>query len=170
MLFENRVVARLQRSPDLLVVTRNLIPSAYVTGASMIRSAVRNGFFDGGTNRVKVIRQVACVEVGLYRHHAATDVYSHSSRDDGALRRANAPMHIGHRRDPLKNEGKLSNIQQLLTSLIFELHSLRPSLDRRALLRDDYVVSRLRHFILPQLRVELYSRWFRRGASQYDLS
>jgi hypothetical protein len=82
-------------------------------------------------------------------------------------------VHIGHSGNPLENEGELRDVQKLLTSLIFELHPLRPSLDGRALLRDDYVVGWLRHFILLRLtadRILLRDLiWLRRGASQYDL-
>src|SRR5215472_8860313 len=132
MLLKNRVVARLQRLPDFVAATRDLIPSAYVAGATVVGTPMRNGFFDGGTNRVEVIGQIPCVEVGLYGHHAATDVYTDSGRNNGALRwdhapnrGTNTPVHIRHRGNPFENEGELRHVQELLACLIFELHALR---------------------------------------------
>src|SRR6266404_757093 len=130
VLFENRIITRLQRLPDFVVAARDLIPSTYVAGATVVGTTVRNGFFDGGPNSVEVIGQVACVEVGLHRHHAAADIDTDSGRNNGALRwddatyrRPHAPVHIGHGGNPLEDEGELRDIQELLTSLVFELHS-----------------------------------------------
>src|SRR3974390_3712850 len=109
---------------------------------AMIGTAVRNSFFDGGANRVEVIGQIARVEVCLHRHHPAADIDTDCGRNDRALRwdhtayrRANAPVDIWHGRDPLKNERELCYVQELLTSLAFELHSLGPRFDGRTLLR-----------------------------------
>src|SRR5580658_5233839 len=163
MLFENRIVARLQRLPDLRIANRNLAPSAHVAMATMIATAVRYSLLDCSANALQIVRQVARVEVGLYRHHAATNVHAHGGRNNGTLcrndtahGRPNAPVHIGHSGNPLENEGELRDIQELLTSLIFELHSLRPGLDRHTLLRHDYVISRLRHFILLRLEIAFF--------------
>src|SRR5215469_1592754 len=160
VLFENRIIARLQCLPDLLVASGNPIPSAYVAGAAVVGAAVRYGFLDGGAHRMEIVGQIACVEVGLYGHHAATDVDSHRGRNNGALRgdhttyrRANAPMHVRHGGNPLKNERKLCNVKELLTSLVFELHSFRPRLNPDALLGYDYVVGWFRHFVLPRLPI-----------------
>src|SRR5215470_19322225 len=107
MLLEDCVIARLQCLPDFLVATGNPIPSAYVAGATVVRAAVRNNFLDGGTNPVEVIGKIPSVKVGLYRHHAATDVNPHSGRNNRALRGdhtthrcANAPVNIGHGGNP----------------------------------------------------------------------
>src|SRR5882724_2096983 len=42
MLFENGVVARLERLPDLIVARRNLSPSADIAAAPVIGAPVRN--------------------------------------------------------------------------------------------------------------------------------
>ena len=65
VLLKNRIVARLQSLPHFVVAPRDTIPSAYVAGATVVGTPMRNGFFDGGTNRVEVIGQIACVEVDL---------------------------------------------------------------------------------------------------------
>jgi hypothetical protein len=56
MLFENRIVARLQRLPGLSIANRNLTPSAYVATATMIGTAVRNGVLDRGANTLQIVR------------------------------------------------------------------------------------------------------------------
>src|SRR5580692_8878657 len=167
MLFENRIVARLQRLPGLLIANRNITPSTHVATATMIGTAMWNDLLNCSANALQVIRQVACVKVSLHRHHAATNVHSHGGRNNCALRRndashrrANAPVHIGHSGNPLENERELRDVQKLLTSLIFQLHSLRPSLDGQALLRDDYVVGCVCHSAL----LTLSSHLIRRGA------
>src|SRR5580704_8803965 len=173
MLFENRIVARLQRLPGLLIANRNITPSTHVATATMIGTAMWNGLLNGSANALQVIRQVARVKVSLDRHHAATNVHSHGGRNnctlrrnDAAHRRANAPVHIGHSGNPLENEGELRDVQELLTSLIFQLHPLRPSLDGRALLRDDYVVGCVCHSAL----LHCFSLSIRRGAGSLSLT
>ena len=58
---------------------------------------------------------------GLHRHHAAADVDADRRRDDRALGRdhaadgrADAPMHVRHRRHPLVDERQLRDVAQLL--------------------------------------------------------
>jgi hypothetical protein len=92
MLFENRIVARLQRLPGLSIAHRNLAPSTHVTMATMIGTTVWNGLLNCGANTLQIVRQVTRVEVGLHRHHAATNVHSHGGGNNCTLCRNDAEI------------------------------------------------------------------------------
>src|SRR5437016_1706747 len=84
----------------------------------------------------------------LHRHHAAADVHADRCGNDrapcgnhAAHSSADTPMHIGHRRHPLVDEGQLRNVQKLLTCSIFQRDSLGPGIDRCVVFGLDYVVS-----------------------------
>src|SRR4029077_12076357 len=73
-------------------------------------------------------------------------------RNDCAARRyhtsdccTNAPMHIGHSRDPLVDERQLRDVQKLLARGVLQRDALRPRLDRCALVGLHHVVSCLCH-------------------------
>src|SRR6516164_11247771 len=75
MLIEDRVVAGLEvGAPNFQIALGEDLPGALVTLAPVMGAAVRNGFFDGAAYGVKMVGQIARVEVGLHRHHAAADI------------------------------------------------------------------------------------------------
>ena len=105
-------------------------------------SAVRNGLFDIGTDLLQVLRQIVRRQTGLHRHHAATDIDPDRRRDDGLERRnhtahrgADAPMHVGHRRNMTVDEGHLSDVLQLLLGFRPDRHPLGPGLYGHTVIR-----------------------------------
>src|SRR6516225_4867809 len=140
MFFEDGLVTVFELgTPDLKIAVGDDVPSALVTLASVICSSVGHGFFDCGTDGVKIVRKVAGVEIGLDGHHAAADVDADGrgdnrafGRDDAADRCADAPVNVGHGGYPLKDEGKLRDVEELLASLVLKRDALDPGLDQNA--------------------------------------
>ena len=142
MLRQNPVVARLEFArPHLAIAAGNIVPRAAVSRAAVVGTAMRNGRLNRRTDVLQVVRQLARGKARLHGHHPAADIDTHSRRNDCALggnhaanRRADAPMNIGHRRNPLEDERKLRHVEQLLAGLVFELYSVGPGLDRHTVL------------------------------------
>jgi len=142
VLFENCVVARLQRLPDFGVARGNYVPCTDVTFTAVIGAAVRHGLFNGAANTFQIVGKIAAIQVGLHSHHAAANVHTNGRRNnrtlrgnDAAHRRADAPVDVGHGCNPLKNERKLSHVQELRAGLVFERDALGPRLDGHAFVR-----------------------------------
>ena len=117
MLFENSVVARLERLPDFIVAQRNLPPSARIAAAPVVGAPVWDRLFDRAANALQMVRQIARVQIRLYGHHAATNVHTNGGRDDGAFRGndaanrcSDAPVNVRHGRNPLEDKGKLRDV------------------------------------------------------------
>jgi hypothetical protein len=99
--------------------------------------------------RFASVRDIARpAHVGLHRHHAAANVHANGGGNDGAFGGNNAahgcadtPVHIGHGRDPLKNEWKLGHVQKLRSRLVFERDTLAPRLYGHTLFSDNDVVA-----------------------------
>ena len=72
---------------------------------------------------------------------------------------ADTPMHVGHRRHPLVDEGQLRNVQKLLTCSIFQRDPLGPGLDRYAVFLLDYVVSCVCHRLFLKLALHGCRPW-----------
>ena len=157
MLFENRLVARLQLCPHVRMAGRNVRPRAAVASSAVIGAPVRNSLFDRRTNPLQILGEIAGGQLGLHGHHAAADVHADGRRDDRALgrdhaadRSADAPVDVRHGGDPLENERQLRHVEQLLARLRFQRHSLGPGLDGHTLFGNDHVVGRsVRHFLSP---------------------
>ena len=129
------------------------MPGSAVTPSAAICSAMRHRFLDGIANRPQVVRKMTCIQTGLESDHAATDVDTNSSGNDGAFRWNDAsdrssdpPMHVGHRSDPAKHERHLSHIEQLDSSFVVERDSARPGSNAYALFRCKNIVRILCHF------------------------
>src|SRR5260370_28986333 len=126
-------------------------------GAAVIGAAMRSSGCDGAANALQTVGKTARVESGLNRDHAAADVHTDSSRNNRALcgdhaanGGANAPVNVGHGRNPFEDERKLCDVQELLARLVFERHAPGPGLDRHAIFnRNDVVVLVVRHRSLP---------------------
>ncbi len=106
-----------------------VLPRADV--AALGRAAVRHGGLDRGTQRAQVVRQVLGAQRGLAGHHPAADVDADRGRDDRlqrrdhrAHRRADAQVHVGHRRDVLEHDRQLRRIHQLLAGFVLHGHAL----------------------------------------------
>ena len=115
---------------------------------AVIRSPVRHSLLNRRADTLQIVRKIARVQVRLHGHHAAADVHAHCRRNDRALRRdhaayrrANAPVHVRHGRNPLENKRKLRHVQKLLPRLLFDRYAARPALDRRALFRSKHFVT-----------------------------
>src|SRR5205807_5846437 len=96
------------------------MPCAAIANSTVIRPAVRHRSLNRGANSLQVIWEIAGIQTGLNRHHAATDVHANSGRDDRTFGRdhtsngcADSPMNVGHRSDPFEDERKLRRIQRL---------------------------------------------------------
>ncbi len=95
---------------------------------------MRNRRLDGHSDRVEVVGHVAGREGGACRHHATADVHANGGRDNRSHRwndatdgRAHAPVNVGHHRDVMMDERHPRHVLKLCQSLIFDLHSFRPS-------------------------------------------
>src|SRR5260370_41414439 len=86
VLFEYRVVTRLQPLPDFVIARGNFSPSAHIAASAMIGAAVRNCFFNGAANALEIVRKIARVQVRLHGHHSATNVHSDGRWNNRALR------------------------------------------------------------------------------------
>ena len=74
VLGQNRIVARLQRTPDFKAATGNLTPCAAITHAAMVGASVRNRLLNRIANRLQIVGKVAGRQAGLDCHHAAANV------------------------------------------------------------------------------------------------
>jgi hypothetical protein len=132
------VEAGLEARPDRADRLRRLVPRALVA-AVVDGAAVRHGALDRRAQRREVVGQVAGLEAGLDRHHAAADVDADRrgddrahGRDDAADRRAHAPVHVGHRGDPAVDEGHARDVLELAQRRVLDRHAAGPALDRHA--------------------------------------
>src|SRR5439155_5956967 len=75
VLHEYSVVTSFQLAqPDASIALRNIMPCAPIASSTVIRPAVRHGCFNRCTDSLQVVREVAGVQTGLNRHHAAAYV------------------------------------------------------------------------------------------------
>jgi hypothetical protein len=121
-------------------------PRAAVVPAAAIGAAVRHGLLDCGAHPAEVVGQVGGGEIGHCRDHAAADIDPDRGRHDRALcgynradGRALAPMHVGHYREVLIDEGQGGDIAQLLFRLLLDRDAAGPGLDRDLLGLDGFV-------------------------------
>ena len=164
MLRQNRFVAGLQlRQPDSPVPFGNVAPGAAITGAAVVRPAMRHGSFNRRPNAMQIVRQIARVETGLNGHHPAAYIHANRGRNDCALRRNHAadgrphsPMDVRHGRDPFEDERKLRDIQELLARRVLKGYAFRPRFHWQAALGREHVVCGFRHLCI------LYSLILRR--------
>ena len=81
----------------------------------------------------------SALQRGLAGHHAAADVDADRGRDDRLQRRdhradgrADAEVHVGHRRDVLEDDRQARRVVQLALGRVFHRHAARPHLDGHA--------------------------------------
>ena len=140
---EPRVVAAqlgelgLESRPCVIDESRHLAPRARIAPARC--TAVRHRALDRRAQRPEVVGQVRCGQRGLRGDHAAADVDADRSRNDrlarrehGADGRADAVVHVRHRRDVVEHHRKPRGVLQLALRLLFERHAARPQLQRHA--------------------------------------
>ena len=115
------------------------MPGAAIADAAVIGPPMRDGFFNCCADTFQVVGEIARIETGLDRHHAATNIHANCRGNNGAFgrdhasdSRTNAPMNVWHRGDPLEHERELRRIQELLPRGIFDGHALGPGFDRHA--------------------------------------
>ena len=156
VLGQDRIVSWLHSAPHFQRPRGNVAPCAAVACSAMVRPPVRDGQLYRVTQRLQVVGQVARTQARLNRHHAASDVHAHSRGNNRSLggnhaahRRPDAPMHVGHGRNPLKDKRHLRGIEQLLARLIFDRHTLGPGFHRDALVLHIYVVALVCHIHSP---------------------
>ncbi len=138
------VVAVLQASPLFSGRRGGLdLPGALVVAPAVVGPAMRHGGLDVRADAEQVVGQVLGADRGAHRHHAAADVDAHGGRDDRPQggndrtdRRAHPPVHVGHDRHVLVDEGQGGHVAQLLEGRVLDGHASRPRLDRRAVAFD----------------------------------
>lgn len=121
--------------------------------ATLIGPAMRDGGFDDGANRSEVVWQLVGAEVRANGHQAAADVDANGGRDDGSLGGndtadggPDAPMDIRHGGDPLEDERKLSDVEELLAGLVLHLDASGPRFDGDSRIgQDDLAGGGFRH-------------------------
>src|SRR5262245_25764047 len=152
VLFDNRLISALKLPPYTQLAVRDVVPGALVSFAAMIGASVWNGLLDCAADVPQIVRQMACIQSRLHSHHPATNIDPHScwndrafGWDDTADGRANSPMDIRHRGNPLIDDRQMGNVQELLSGFVLQLYAFCPSFDWNTLLDFNKIVFGIRH-------------------------
>jgi len=114
---------------------------------------VRHRALDARTQRAQRLGQIARLERSLDRHHSATDVDAHGSRDDRALRRDHrthgrtfADVHVRHDGQVRVHERHTRDVLELRLRLLVHRYAVRPHLHVATAFDVHYFVVLFHHF------------------------